>query len=477
MDFGSTLKQLPPKRTRACANGPDLWTLEVDLKTITPILGGAPQTRKIDDIDIIRVPSIRGQLRFWWRALYADSLGDGLAQAERDLWGGVHGEDPTRSTIEISITKVGQKSLPDEKEIVLSDSGAYALWPARATSKGAPTAPRRTPGTQFTLRLRAPDDKRVQVEDALRAWILFGGYGSRARRGLGSVCPVEPKASAKWTLAGHTAPQDRPWLPRTATHQDLSALFHSDPFVGPQRDASDTPTLQGSALLLGEATPQPTAAWTQALNTLKDFRQRAPKSQGDPPERHARRYGRHPTPGPSNFPEADKVRRLSSPPRGSWAHTPQHNKTPVWPRASFGLPIVSRFKSGGSLPEPADYTIKWQDKSGKERERLASPLITKALPLANGEFVPCLLWLYRAFPEKGKAGIQQNNRWVQGSEANLDLLVAPGEEALYAPLARPDRAKIRAPFRMRYAFMLWALNTLDATEIALITPPDPKVKP
>jgi CRISPR-associated protein Cmr1 len=34
-------------------------------------LGGSPQTRTIDAVDIIRAATIRGHLRLWWRALYA----------------------------------------------------------------------------------------------------------------------------------------------------------------------------------------------------------------------------------------------------------------------------------------------------------------------------------------------------------------------------------------------------------------------
>ena len=34
----------------------------------------------------------------------------------------------------------------------------------------------------------------------------------------------------------------------------------------------------------------------------------------------------------------------------------------------------------------------------KQLDRFASPLIVKALPLADNRFVPCALWLNRAYP-------------------------------------------------------------------------------
>lgn len=40
------------------------------------------------------------------------------------------------------------------------------------------------PGTQFRLTLIAAGSCETEVKNALRAWILFGGYGGRTRRGL-----------------------------------------------------------------------------------------------------------------------------------------------------------------------------------------------------------------------------------------------------------------------------------------------------
>src|SRR5690606_20083052 len=96
--------------------------------------------------------------------------------------------------------------------------------------------------------------------------------------------------------------------------------------------------------------------------------------------------------------EADKIRHLTRRTRG---HEPRHNGVPVWPRAGFGLPIVGRFqrqaRNGGRLDEPDDFLLLWR--RGRENEdRLASPLIVKAVPLAGGTFVPCALWLNRAYP-------------------------------------------------------------------------------
>ena len=49
-----------------------------------------------------------------------------------------------------------------------------------------PPATRRT-DVQFVLTIVAPLEAEAAVTNVLRAWILFGGYGGRTRRGLGSL--------------------------------------------------------------------------------------------------------------------------------------------------------------------------------------------------------------------------------------------------------------------------------------------------
>jgi len=109
-------------------------------------------------------------------------------------------------------------------------------------------------------------------------------------------------------------------------------------------------------------------------------------------------------------------------------HPPRHNKTAVWPRAGFGLPIIVRFKGKG---EPqGQFEIKFQKKN-ETYERLASPLIVKALPLKDGKFLPCALWMNRAYPQGGKVVLTQKNKIIENSDASFDELVAEGDRAFF----------------------------------------------
>ncbi len=443
-------RELPIAKPRAARSGPELAKLCVTLEVVTPILGGSYQTRAIDDVDVIRAPSVRGHLRFWWRALYAAHYAnaDALYQRESALWGRAATEDGGRSAVELRVS-VERAGGTDNSEIRLypgqgqqATPGAYALWPARGeTRTNTPAAPRRQPGTQFQLMLKVAgaETDKAEVRNALRAWILFGGYGGRARRGLGSL-KVIGDAEA--------------WLPAAATRKALTNLFGFDIFAAPANAPCDTPWLAGAALHVGNKEPNAQKAWTTALDWLKEFRQgttdlgqlgraREPGTGKAQPNR----------PSISNWPEADKIRHLQN---KTAAHAPRHNATPAWPRAGFGLPIIGQFQTKGRHNEPYDepgaFELRWRA-GNVEHDRLASPLIVKALPLADGTFVPCALWLNRAYPA-GEVVL----RGANNSAAPFDRLVAPGDTACFSALAGKNS--------LRQAFLDWLHATYQTMVVA-----------
>lgn len=419
----------------------DAARIQVELELVTPVLGGGPVARELDLVDLIRVPTIRGHLRFWWRALDRRARSaDELFADERALWGGVTAQKNSggRSLVEVRVEVLavapddGSRIEPYPRAGQPATPGAYALFPARG-ERGGPSASRRSPGSRFRVSVACPRAHELEVRRALCAWVLFGGYGSRTRRGLGSL----------------TVTQDaKEWLPTEPTRAGIVGCLGRDVFdeLSAVR-ATDRARFAGADLACGAATSDAMHAWTEALSWLNDFRQS--------PEAGAREHGAdHRRPGRSHWPEADKVRQLV---RGNWDHAPRHNEKPVWPRAGFGLPIVAQFqrkaRDGGTCREPGNFQIRWQGQHGAG-DRLASPLIVKALPLADGRFAPCALWLDRSFPLGGRVVVEVEGRRTRGSEADFDELVAPGDETrTFPPLvggqdAPPGR-------RLRAAFMTW----------------------
>ena len=340
----------------------------VALMTTTPLFAGGPKTRHVDRHTPIRVPSIRGQLRFWWRALFAHPWDTKeLAENEAKLWGSIaqFGDaNPRRSRVDLWVTG-HRDARVDDSEIEPNSLEGYVLWPARA-QQGKPTGERRKPGVQFTLHVAAPDEHKEQLRDTVRAWILFGGIGGRTRRGCGSL-----------TVTGDA---DR-WLPAEASKAELDRLFANSPWcTGHPRDpATQTASLVGATLWAGgssrKAQTHAGEAWRSAIGWLKNFREipkKAPRNE--------------------HWPEADFAKDFAD---GA-----------SWPRAGLGLPLIS---------DKPPYELIWYDADQKPRDRLASPLIIKPMPLKQKRFAPIALWLYRAYPQ-GRVGL----RGELGSQADFD---------------------------------------------------------
>lgn len=456
-----TYGELPTASPRSARSGPELAELCVQLEVVTPILGGSNQTRAIDDVDVIRTLTVRGHLRFWWRALYAAqcSSTEKLYQRESALWGSAATDEGGRSAVEsrVSVERAGGT---DNTDIRLypgqgqqATPGAYALWPARGeTRTNTPTAPRRQPGTQFqlTLKVAGSATDEAEVRNALRAWILFGGYGGRTRRGLGSLKVIGDVNG---------------WLPNAPSREAFTSLFGHDIFAAPTMTPGDVPWFGGSAIHVGRADRNAQTAWTTALDWLREFRQGTTDHQQLGRAREPGTGKAQPNrPSISNWPEADKIRHIKN---KTSAHAPRHNSTAAWPRAGFGLPIIGQFQTqdrrgqrfdprnpqNGGYDEPGAFELRWRA-GNVEHDRLTSPLIVKALPLADGTFVPCALWLNRAHPANGDVVLRN----VNNSQAPFDRLVADGDTALFSALANKTG--------LRQAFLDWLHATKQTTVVA-----------
>lgn len=192
------------------------------LQLITPLFGGGYEPREVDPVCIIRAPAIRGNLRFWWRALYGSQFGDSstLFQAEADLWGAAAtGDEDSVGKIRLLVTEVkAPTKIVTVKDFAPRGSPAqvglqarYLLYPFQEQSGGTPPA-EGYEGVEFTLKVvftpDLPEEKRQQVRNALKAWIALGGIGARTRRGCGALTvksqpevwlpPADPEKRKRW---------------------------------------------------------------------------------------------------------------------------------------------------------------------------------------------------------------------------------------------------------------------------------------
>ncbi|MEC4677213.1 MAG: type III-B CRISPR module RAMP protein Cmr1, partial [Nitrospirota bacterium] len=190
--------------------------LEATFRIVTPMfVGGADQTPS----DGIRPPSVKGALRFWWRALnwgrFRKEKSDeealkALHKEEGRLFGAAAKMEKGRQVGGQGVFLLEVISQPSSKTTVSdwprSNTGAgymaYGILESKGVKNGLPQ-PHRI-GIQeaqdFILQIRfrpniSKKDKN-SILSALNAWGLFGGLGSRSRRGMGSVTqmlsPTEP---------------------------------------------------------------------------------------------------------------------------------------------------------------------------------------------------------------------------------------------------------------------------------------------
>jgi len=139
----------------------------------------------------LRAPSVKGALRFWYRALYPD---DG-PQAEARIFGGVKsGQGQSSFLLRVS----GDQRTGHSSYRLWGQAVAY-LGRGLGHSKGETARDFIVPGGHidltFVFRPTAAEDQarldRNKVFAALEALTLFGGLGARSRRGFGSVVAAD----------------------------------------------------------------------------------------------------------------------------------------------------------------------------------------------------------------------------------------------------------------------------------------------
>lgn len=144
----------------------------------------------------LRATAIRGQLRWWYRAL------GGSAQEEYKVFGGVQGDQPIASSICIRIRERPQGGDSNWFSKIRSqgtDPTTYLLGffcgrTGRLVADGA-----LKPGSQATVEVlfRRMPDKRL--EDALRVFFSMGAIGFRSTRTAGAITSREMALDqSKW---------------------------------------------------------------------------------------------------------------------------------------------------------------------------------------------------------------------------------------------------------------------------------------
>ncbi len=154
--------------------------LVVTLKTITPVFLGGADGKTPE----LRAPSIKGAMRFWWRAMNGDLSIEELRNKECALFGSSD-EGVGRSKFALKIICNSNLKTNSYKPVPTKTFTAQAFVPEQ----------------DFTLLLTA--NRRFKefemICDVLKVSLLLGGLGKRSRRGFGSLeigKPVPPQCNS-----------------------------------------------------------------------------------------------------------------------------------------------------------------------------------------------------------------------------------------------------------------------------------------
>ncbi len=363
---------------------------------LTPLIGGGVTSeghlKPFDPITPIRVSALRGQLRFWWRAVNprrCTRIAD-LRAAEAEVFGSTE----CASKVDISVVK--QPGAPEFTDVLRGkhnaasgmESIAYGAFPLRDTTNVRDEDRLRHgklhdyKGREFEIRFAYPTDCTDDMIAALWAFAHFGGLGARTRRGFGAI----------EDLTGDVANLQDGWARwiAEATQVDWPCLCGALTEVV-HRVPGNFDGLSAQKLLLGE---------------MKKLR------QGNLGRRiNGKNHGR------SYWPEADAIRQAVQG-GGRGRHSKRETIPDKFPRGQLGMPIVFKFKDdGGGGIDPAQTTLQ---PVADNCSRWASRLILR--PHANGGSVEPMALILHHPPLPGGAEIS----WG-GSSAPANITITESE--------------------------------------------------
>jgi CRISPR-associated protein Cmr1 len=331
-------------------------------KLITPLFGGGADPKKADAVKIIRETEIRGQLRFWWRAIRGVGTIPEMSDREAEIFGtsasekegNKLGQSKVKVSVNVDKDKEGDKIYKDSFDVP-----KYAVFPLENNDV-------LRKDVEFTLEISFPSKNKNDIEATLWAWETFGGIGGRTRRGFGAIQLLaidteevnppkcnEVKSYIATNLGIHLAQGN--WdinVPHLSNHTDNFAYSN--------------PSMMGN-------TENSIIVWKNIVDKLHRFRQSP---------RNATTYN-----GESHWSEPDAIRRITgrhatvnSRDSNSKDRTPTHSVGNKFPRGQLGLPIIFKFKNQDEKNgDPQTQTLQ-----GKDFERLSSPLILRPIACSDG---------------------------------------------------------------------------------------------
>lgn len=342
-------------------------------KLITPLFGGGVEAGVNDPITPIRASGIRGQLRFWWRAIRGGGYGsiEDLRSKEAEIWGSATTANNTDNQYLVNIHIEQIKNISRQN---YRNYPGYIAFPLRE-----PNGSLLKEGLEFSLKITYASKHQKEIQAALWAWEMFGGVGGRTRRGFGSItqCDSDNKPQNAESVAQ--------WLKQNINNYTKDISIRGFNWIDNIPNVVES--INEGEFFCSKQGLKDLSIWNDMINMLQKFRhQRKHEFFFDKNNRRIKKYKRN------HWPEPDFIRRITG--KRSNDHRVAIIKVDKFPRAAFGLPIIFHFinrkdESNPKAPrDPYDTTL-----VPKGFERFSSPLIIKIIQCADKRYVGIALIL------------------------------------------------------------------------------------
>jgi len=386
--------------------------LRLACEVVTPLFCAGADQQKPE----IRVPSIRGAMRFWFRAVHEVVMGEDV-KALRQQESAVFGATEQASLIKIRVHVSPFRAEPFKFTDLYLRYLGFGLF---RTQDSAPRFYIPT-GTRFTIEVLSRDT-HILDQSAVSLWLLLnlGALGARSRRGWGSlrVTGETGRSPLKFVLPLGSEFKNRFQTMLQLARQIIGVEKH-------QRTSGDedfplypslSPGYWRMKLVRMNEQRQPFRTWEEALSwagqRLRRFREdpNSPVHTGTTPHGGIYRYkvGR-------DYREMKKI--FSSSPESEIGPL----RLPI-----FGLPVQYRFQSEHNQQATVD---------AEHHERRASPLWIRAYRGESGYYLGFMLFKAQFLPEGELLRIRGQGKMLTAPQPDYELLNEflnrlPGEEIM-----------------------------------------------
>lgn len=174
----------------------NMETREFEVEVVTPLFLGGANPKKAE----LRAASIKGALRFWWRALYGCDEMENMKKRESEIFGST--EKKANMLLRLGDTsnvkyvlenlpqglKVPVQSKRGNFQVSIIEYLAFGLCEYKKNQrKNIYTKEHIPAGNKFNISLLYNKTFAEQILNSFKALVNYGGLGSHSRNGFGSI--------------------------------------------------------------------------------------------------------------------------------------------------------------------------------------------------------------------------------------------------------------------------------------------------